>query len=72
MKLGAWLRTTFYRRDKLPPLAPSDRRPPSWAADPRLAPDREDMRNRRSADAFGMGYLDGGGFADGGGGGNGP
>ncbi|MFD6135364.1 hypothetical protein [Isoptericola sp. NPDC056618] len=67
MKISGRLRTMFHRREKLPPLDPSERRPPSWAADPRLEPDREDMRNRRSADAFGMGYLDGGGFTDGGG-----
>ncbi|MFC7878786.1 hypothetical protein [Isoptericola sp. NPDC057391] len=72
MKISARLRSTFRRREKLPPLAPSERRPPSWAADPRLEPDRANMRNRRSADAFGMGYTDGGGFGGGfdGGGGN--
>ncbi|MCK9794777.1 hypothetical protein M1843_13580 [Isoptericola sp. 4D.3] len=73
MKIRARLRTTFHRREKLPPLDSADRRPPSWATDPRLEPDRMDMRNRRSADAFGMGYLDGRGgggmFGDSGGGG---
>ncbi|MEU2201483.1 hypothetical protein [Isoptericola sp. NPDC019482] len=71
MKISARLRSTFHRREKPPPLTAAERRPPSWAADPRLEPDREDMRNRRSADAFGMGYADGGGymFGDSGGGG---
>lgn len=69
MKISERLRSTFHRREKLPPLDRSELRPPSWAADPRLEPDKMDMRNRRSADAFGMGYMDGGGFFDGGGGG---
>jgi len=69
MKIRARLRATFHRREKLPRLDDAERRSPSWAADPRLEPDKMDMRNRRSADAFGMGYTDGGGF-DGGRGGD--
>ncbi|MEL7976684.1 hypothetical protein AAG589_12550 [Isoptericola sp. F-RaC21] len=70
MKIRAMLRTTFHRREKLPPLDRAERRPPSWAGDPRLEPDRMDMHNRRSADVFGMGVFDAGGFGDGGGGGD--
>ncbi len=64
MKLGARLRGMFHRREKLPP-DPTGRRTDELP-DPRLEADREDMRNRRSADAFGAGFT--GGFGDGGGG----
>lgn len=64
MTIGARLKALFRRREQ-PPPDPEERRA-GQSSDPRLEADREDMRNRRSTDAFGAGF--GGGFMDGGGG----